>query len=139
MLLGFGYLYRPIMLYFFFFQTAGNNKLKKKNSWPKLRRAGPQSKKLTWSYIYIYTYIYIYIYIHTFIYIYTYIHIYIYIYKKEDLDASSSNSRRKMLGKLSKYLNIITFQPPQYKFLKYMYHIHFFLKQAIGKMGSESF
>ena len=48
--------------------------------------------------------------------------------KKEDLDASSSNSRRKMLGKLSKYLNIITFQPPQYKFLKYMYHIHFFLK-----------
>ena len=30
MLLGFGYLYRPIMLYFFFFQTAGNNRLKKK-------------------------------------------------------------------------------------------------------------
>ena len=35
MLLGFGYLYKFAMFYFFFFQKAENNRLKKKNSWLK--------------------------------------------------------------------------------------------------------
>ena len=54
--------------------------------------------------------------------------------KKEDLDDWSSNLRGEMLGKLSKCLHIITLQPPQYKFLKYVYYIYFFLKKAIGKL-----
>ena len=44
-----------------------------------------------------------------------------------------------MLGRLSKYLNIIALQPPSHKVLKYMYYKCFFLKYAGRKIGSESF
>ena len=40
-----------------------------------------------------------------------------------------------MLGKLSKYLNIIALQPPQYKFLKYMYYICFSSEIGYSKNG----
>ena len=57
--LGFGYLYKFVMFYFFFFQKAENNRLKKA-SWSKfcniifmfllkIGSVGPVNHKLTWS------------------------------------------------------------------------------------------